>query len=137
MRIIETFEVAAGVNPQTAGYEGRIVLPNGASTTGRSSGLCVLSGVAGAVRPLGVCVHAENADAGLVSVVIFGDAELYFGGVVLPGAVIGSDLAGEGVEIANGAGVFHTGVCMTENGLATAATGMSKVFVNPGFTAAS
>lgn len=137
MRFIETFEAAANVNPQTAGYEGRIVLPNGASTTGRSSGLCVLSGAAGAVRPLGVCVHAENALGGLVSVVILGDAELYFGAIVLPGLVIGSDAAGEGAAIANGAGVFHTGVVMTENGLATAATGMHKVFVNPGFTAVS
>ena len=135
--ISETFEAGAAVNPQTAGFEGRILVADGVSLTGRSCGRAALSVAAGAARPLGVCIHAEDRLGGLVTVVMFGRANLYTAAALDPNSLVGSDLNGEGVAIAAGSGVHHVGVILTENGAASVINGMAQIFVNPGFTPVS
>lgn len=127
------YEAGAGVN--LAGSEGLIVRLTGVSTV-RSRGVVALA-ANNAAPLLGVITHAEDANAGLVTVCVAGICEVRSGDVMTPETMIGADANGRATTVAAGSGTYRVGYISPQSGIATQVGGLYECRVDPDFVAAS
>ena len=121
----------AAVNPDTAGYLGKVMIENGVA------GECVISGAAAGLavaRPLGVCVSVDASElGGGVTICTHGFCTADVGAVdLVKGAdlLVESDGNGE-IVTATGATVWTVGWWDADHTVTGQATGRAKVFVTP------